>query len=119
MERSDDMISKDRAEHYYWGDGCDGWRLSNYEDQSIIHERMPPDTYEIRHYHNKAKQFFFILLGTMTIEVNGTEHQLKMHEGIEVLPGMPHQVFNRSDQAIEFLVISSPNTSKDRVVVTE
>ncbi|WP_306812675.1 hypothetical protein [Paenibacillus soyae] len=38
-----------------------------------------------------------------------------MHEGIEVKPLLLHQVFNRSEQDLEFLVISQPNTKNDRV----
>ncbi|MCR8633785.1 cupin domain-containing protein [Paenibacillus radicis (ex Xue et al. 2023)] len=109
------MISKHNAEHYTWGDNCDGWRLVNNEEKSIIHEKMPPATSEVRHYHNKASQFFFILSGVMHIEINGTEFTIGQHEGIEVLPLQAHQVFNKTEQDIEFLVISQPNTKNDRV----
>ncbi len=109
------MISKNNAEHYIWGNNCDGWRLINDEDRSIIHERMPAGTSEIRHFHHKSKQFFFVLSGTMTIEVNGSEYRLGKHEGIEVLPSVPHQVLNKSGKDIEFLVISQPNTRNDRI----
>lgn len=111
------MISKQNAEHYIWGQQCDGWRLADEAGQSIIHERMPAGTSEARHYHNFAKQFFFVLSGVMTIEVDGELHTLKSHEGIEVKPKQPHQVFNHSNGDIEFLVISQPNTKGDRVAV--
>ncbi|MDY1001048.1 cupin domain-containing protein, partial [Pantoea agglomerans] len=26
------MISKENAEHYFWGDNCDGWYLVNRQD---------------------------------------------------------------------------------------
>lgn len=78
---------------------------------------MPAGTSEIRHYHNRSKQFFFILSGIMTIEVEGIEYSIKEHEGIEVLPTVPHQVFNKSEDEIEFLVISQPNTRNDKVIV--
>lgn len=109
------MISKHNADHYLWGEQCDGWRLVNREDQSIIHEKMPAGTSEARHIHEKAKQFFFVLSGQMTIEVDGIVHTLNAQEGIEVLPHTPHQVFNQSGQPIEFLVISQPNTIGDRI----
>jgi mannose-6-phosphate isomerase-like protein (cupin superfamily) len=111
------MISKQNAEHYIWGQQCDGWRLVDETGQSIIHERMPADTSETRHYHDCAKQFFFVLSGVMTIEVDGEHHTLGPHEGIEVMPKHPHQVFNHSDGDIEFLVISQPNTKGDRIAV--
>ncbi|MGG3455519.1 hypothetical protein D3C76_173320 [compost metagenome] len=110
------MISKENAEHYIWGGNCDGWRLVDREDCSIIHEKMPPDSQEVRHFHQTAEQFFFVLSGCLHIEIAGTEHELHSHEGIEIPPNTPHQAMNRSDEAVEFLVISRPNTRGDRVL---
>ncbi|MBB6672815.1 cupin domain-containing protein [Cohnella nanjingensis] len=111
--------SKENAEHYRWGDECDGWRLLHQPGLSIIHERMPPGTEEVRHYHQQAAQFFFVLSGQASIELNGERHELHAHEGLEVPPRTPHQVFNRTHAAIEFLVISQPTTAGDRVVLTD
>ena len=36
------MIDRGTAEHYTWGDGCDGWHLVKGADLSVIQERMPP-----------------------------------------------------------------------------
>jgi mannose-6-phosphate isomerase-like protein (cupin superfamily) len=110
-------ISKETAAHYVWGDHCDGWRLVNGQDLSIIHEKMPPGTSESRHYHQKARQFFFILAGQAVIDVNGERFELAQHEGIEVPPQIPHQIFNSSKEAVEFLVISQPSTVGDRIQI--
>lgn len=110
-------ISKENAEHYIWSDKCDGWYLVNKHDLSIIHERMPIDTVEIRHYHEKSRQFFFVLKGTATLEVNGVLEQITSFEGVEVPPNTPHQMMNRSNEDVEFLVISQPTTKGDRIVV--
>jgi hypothetical protein len=50
------MISKDTVEHYLWGNGCDGWHLIKRGGLSIIHERMPPGTAEVRHAHQAAQK---------------------------------------------------------------
>lgn len=113
------MINKQTATHYLWGDHCEGWRLTDQADQSIIHEKMPSGTSEVRHFHNKATQFFFILLGVMEIEINGEIHQLNQHDGIEIRPRVPHQVFNESIEDLEFLVISHPNTKEDRLIAQD
>jgi mannose-6-phosphate isomerase-like protein (cupin superfamily) len=107
--------SKNNAQHYTWGDGCDGWILLGQDKLSVIHERMPPGTSEVRHFHRVARQFFFVLRGNLTIEVNGRLIELSGEEGLEVAPGMVHQVMNRSDRDVEFLVISHPNTKGDRM----
>lgn len=51
-------MSKQNAAHYIWGAQCDGWHLVQNETLSIIHERMPAGTAEIRHYHSVSRQFF-------------------------------------------------------------
>jgi mannose-6-phosphate isomerase-like protein (cupin superfamily) len=108
-------ISKRNAEHYLWGEKCDGWHLVKNSELSVIHERMPPNSMEVRHYHRKAQQFFFVLKGIATIEVNGEIVELIANEGIEIPANIPHQMFNRTDENIEFLVISQPNSKDDRV----
>lgn len=110
-------ISKANAEHYIWGGACDGWYLANEPDRCIIHERMPPGSAEVRHYHERAKQFFFVLSGTATLESNGETLKLGPQEGVTVLPGIPHQMRNDSDADTEFLVISTPTNKGDRVLV--
>ena len=108
-------ISKANAEHYFWGNNCEGWKLVKNEKLSIIHEKMLPNTSEIRHYHSKARQFFFILKGYATIEIDEIKTSFGEYEGIEVPPNTPHQIFNYSDERIEFLVISNPSTQNDRI----
>jgi mannose-6-phosphate isomerase-like protein (cupin superfamily) len=110
-------LSKETADHYVWGTNCDGWYLLKEDSLSIIHERMPPGTEETRHYHNRSRQFFFALLGTITIEINGELNELNQQEGLEVPPMTPHQVFNKTNSPIEFLIISQPTTTDDRISV--
>ena len=109
------MISKETAEHYVWGENCDGWHLVKNAELSVIFERMPPGTFEVRHYHTKARQFFFILSGAATLEIGGKREILQKHEGAEVAPTVPHQIFNDSDEEIEFIVVSQPPGQGDRV----
>jgi mannose-6-phosphate isomerase-like protein (cupin superfamily) len=107
-------ISKHSAEHYRWGDGCDGWHLVKKEDLSVIHECMPPGTEEVRHVHHRARQFFFVLSGKLAVEVDGNVVELLPHEGVEIDQGVPHQVKNVSESDAEFLVISQPSSRGDR-----
>lgn len=110
--------NKETAEHYIWGAGCDGWKLVNDSSLSIIHEKMPPSTGESRHYHELARQFFYILSGAVELEADGVTYFLSQQEGMEVQARIPHQIFNRSEEDAEFLVISSPRSAGDRVELT-
>lgn len=102
------------AEHYLWGDGCDGWHLVKGEGVSIIQECVPPGRAEVKHFHRHARQFFFILEGRATIEVGDAVVVLNRHEGVEIEPRVPHRFRNDSDRSVSFLVISVPPSHGDR-----
>lgn len=108
-------ISTITAPHHHWGGDCDRWGFVDRQDLAVIYERMPPDRCEVRHKHIHAAQLFFVLTGQLTIEVEGTEYQISSNEALEVTPTQRHQVFNKADEAAEFLVISQPSTFEDRV----
>jgi mannose-6-phosphate isomerase-like protein (cupin superfamily) len=103
------------AEHYTWGDQCDAWYLVRTPDLHILEEHMPPGTAETPHHHTRARQFFYVLTGELTLTVNGEAHTLHAHEGLEIAPGERHQAINRSSAAVRFLVTSNPPSHGDRI----
>ena len=109
-------ISTQNAEHYVWGGSCEGWHLVRAAGLSVIQERMPPGTAEVRHRHGTARQFFYVLAGELTLELDGEITAVAAGSGCEVAPGVTHQVLNKSGAAADFLVISQPPAQGDRVV---
>lgn len=103
------------APGYLWGAGCEGWHLLATPELSVIRERMPPGTSEVRHFHRRAQQFFFLLVGALAIETEGVEHELAPGQGLAVPAGAAHQVFNRGAGPAEFLVVSQPPSHGDRI----
>ena len=106
--------SRETGQHYGWGDGCEGWHLVRAQNLSVIEERMPPGCGEARHWHARARQFFFVLSGTLTLEVEGVTHSLSARTGIELPPGTAHQAINETTADVEFLLISEPPSHGDR-----
>ena len=82
------MISRKTAEHYVWGNDCDGWHLVKQAGISIIHECMLPNTSEVRHFHQKSWQSFFVISGIATLGIDGQQEILQPQEGVEV-PSQP------------------------------
>ena len=113
------IVSTKTAEHYAWGNQCDGWHLVRSDALSVIQERMPPGTSEVRHCHAKARQFFYVLSGQLAIAVGAEIHRLGAEEGLEIAPRVAHRVFNDSAAETCFLVISSPPAQGDRVACPE
>jgi mannose-6-phosphate isomerase-like protein (cupin superfamily) len=117
MEVAQLAISKANAEHYTWGQGCDGWYLVKNDQMTIIHERMPPRTAETLHKHAQARQFFFVLAGLAVMEHGAVVTTVEQGAGLEIPPGEPHRILNKSETDLEFLVTSGPPSHADRVAV--
>ncbi|MFT3800286.1 MAG: cupin domain-containing protein [Burkholderiaceae bacterium] len=105
------------AEHYTWGEVCDGWHLLKDQKLSVIQERVPPGAGEASHFHSRARQFFYVLSGTATMEFETEAITFEAGQGLHGPPGTRHRFVNRSDTDVAFLVISSPTTAGDRTNV--
>ena len=109
------LISIENAEHYIWGGNCDGWHLLKRSDMSVIQERVPAGGAEAMHYHEQARQFFYVLEGEGIMSFEDQEVILQKGQGLEVAPMIKHQFKNNSKADVHFLVISVPSTRGDRV----
>jgi len=106
---------KSNQNHYTWGEKCNGWHLIKSDHLSVIEERMPPHSQEVKHYHHFAEQFFYVLKGIATFEMKNQIVEVSEREGIQIHPQTVHQIKNAHDSDLEFLVVSSPTTSGDRI----
>lgn len=101
--------------HYVWGDGCDGWDLVDRPGLSVKQERMPPHTAEVEHYHQKARQFFYILTGNAVFETEQGRIEVAAGQGFEIGPGLKHRIKNESETDLVFILCSQPSTANDRI----
>lgn len=81
---------------------------------SVIEELMPLTTKEVRHYHSISQQFFYILKGEATFDLEDQELKISKREGIHIKPNMKHRIRNDQDSELQFLVVSQPTTMGDR-----
>lgn len=109
------ITSIENGEHYVWSKNCDGWHLVKSENLSVIQERVPFGSSEVRHLHNKSEQFFYVLSGIATLEVHGVVHTIYPNKGFHILAGTAHTLSNRHEETLEFLVISTPPSHGDRI----
>ncbi|HZY36463.1 MAG TPA: cupin domain-containing protein [Mucilaginibacter sp.] len=107
--------STENAEHYTWGNNCDGWLLLRTDSLSVIQERMPPATAEQLHFHDRAQQVFYILSGFATFEIEGEAQTVLAGQSIHIQPKTRHRILNNGESDLHFLVISEPKTQGDRV----
>ena len=111
------VVSKNNSKHYKWGNNCDGWHLVKTDNLSVIQECVPYGSSEIRHFHNKAEQFFYVLSGEATIKVESDLYVIKKNQGIYIPKGTFHQLKNELREDLVFIVTSVPPSHGDRVEI--
>jgi len=109
------VVSLENTEHYIWGGICDGWHLLKRDDMSVIQERVPAGGVEVMHYHNTARQFFYVLEGEGVMMFEDHNIILQKGQGLEISPMVKHQFKNDSQRDVHFLVFSVPATRGDRI----
>jgi mannose-6-phosphate isomerase-like protein (cupin superfamily) len=115
MELISKKISVQNAEHYNWGDKCDGWHLLKSDTLNVIQERMPPSTWEQLHFHSKAQQLFYILSGEATFEIADKVILVAANESLHIPQQTKHKISNLGKSDLNFIVISEPKSHGDRV----
>jgi len=83
---------------------------------SIISETVPPGSSEVAHYHDRSEQFFYVLSGIASLQIDSQTKNINAHEGIHVPAGVTHQLRNDQDCDLEFIVTSVPPSHGDRVL---
>ena len=101
--------------HYQWGMDCDGWNLLDEHSLSVKQELMPPGTKEVKHYHQKAQQFFYILKGKAKFEIEDSIIEINEGEGLHIEAGKKHRILNEGKEDLEFILCSQPSTKNDRI----
>jgi mannose-6-phosphate isomerase-like protein (cupin superfamily) len=109
------LTNTKNAKHYSWGDGCDGWYLLESPEMTIIQERMPPGAAEKMHRHSRSRQFFYVLSGLATMIHDGASTTLQAGDGLEIEPGVAHQISNDGGAPLEIIVTSQPPSHGDRI----
>ncbi|HVW96565.1 MAG TPA: cupin domain-containing protein [Mucilaginibacter sp.] len=109
------ITSAANAEHYIWGNQCDGWHFLKSDTLSVIQERMPPGTSEQLHYHHVAQQLFYVLTGEATFEIEGGIFTVRENQSIHIAANKKHRIMNNGGADLCFLVVSEPKSHGDRV----
>jgi mannose-6-phosphate isomerase-like protein (cupin superfamily) len=101
-------------QQYKWGNECDAYVLVNEPELSVKLEQMPAGTSELMHFHAKVQQFFYVLAGEATMEIDNKIVFLKKSEGVLIKPGAVHRIMNDGNEPLRFVVTSQPGVGSDR-----
>lgn len=109
------IFSIENAEHYVWGNGCDGWHLVKTKTLSVIQERVPPGCSEVCHLHQYSEQFFYVISGVATIEADNKVFNVLQNQGLHIPPNTMHKLYNEQEHDLVFTVTSTPPSHGDRI----
>ena len=86
-------------------------------NQSLAEATVPAGGATTRHYHKLSEEFYFILEGTGTMEINGEERPVTEGDAILIPPGAWHTI--TATQRLRFLCCCAPPYSHDDTFVSE
>ena len=62
------------------------------QNQSLAEASLPAGSATQRHYHKLSEEFYFIIEGTGTMEIDGELREVKPGDAILIPPGAWHQI---------------------------
>ena len=80
-------------------------------NQSLAEASIPAGRSTDRHYHKKSEEFYFLLEGEGTMEIDGEKLSVAPGDAILIPPGAWHQI--TAGTALRFLCCCAPPYSHD------
>jgi mannose-6-phosphate isomerase-like protein (cupin superfamily) len=81
------------------------------KNQSLAEATVPSGTSTQRHYHRASEEFYFILEGSGTMEVDGSRREITPGDAILIPPGAHHQI--SASTTLRFLCCCAPPYSHE------
>ena len=81
------------------------------QNQSLAEAFLPRGVATERHYHKLSEEFYFLLEGEGTLEIEGEKREVSVGDCALIPPGAWHQIFAKTD--LRFLCCCAPPYSHD------
>lgn len=75
---------------------------------------MPPGSSEQMHWHEHAKQLFYILSGTATFIIQQQTILVEAQQSVLIHPKEKHLIKNEGNTLLSFILLSEPSSKNDR-----
>ncbi|MFA5054900.1 MAG: cupin domain-containing protein [Dehalococcoidia bacterium] len=94
-------------------------RNSSIERQSLAEARVLSGKSTEEHIHPNTEEIYYILEGKGRMRIEGEERDVVHGDGIAILPGMRHKVWNTGKSDLVFLCCCVPAYTHEDTVITE
>lgn len=82
-------------------------------NQSLAEATLPASGSTQRHYHRLSEEFYFILEGRGTMEIDGDSCEVGPGDAILIPPGAWHQIRSADEASLRFLCCCAPPYSHE------
>jgi len=94
-------------------------RNSALKNQSLAEATVAPGKSTEEHYHPKTEEIYYILQGSGKIRIGDRVEKVGPGDGVAILPGQRHKIWNTGNTDLVFLCCCAPVYSHEDTVITE
>ncbi len=95
------------------------FRNSYLKNQSLAEATLLPGRATLEHYHLESEEIYYIVQGRGRIRIEGEMREIKPGDGIVILPGKRHKVWNAGEENLIFLCCCSPAYTDEDTIITK
>ena len=94
-------------------------RNSSLRNQSLAEARVSPGKATMEHCHIKSEEIYYILQGIGRVKIADDVREVSEGDGIAILPGQKHKIWNIGDEELVFLCCCSPSYEDEDTVLSQ
>ena len=92
---------------------------SSIKNQILAEEMLAPGMGTDEHFHPKAEEIYYVLDGRGRMKIEDEVREVRPGDGIAILPGKRHRIWNIGGSDLVFLCCCSRAYSHDDTVIVE
>lgn len=89
----------------------------DFQDMDLAHVTIKDSTK--KHYHKKLTEVYYVLKGSIDVEIDGKTEHLEKGQMIMIFPNTKHKAWKTSEGDAEILVVCSPPWSEEDEILVE
>lgn len=119
-----EVVNRNKVKAFITKDGSEireilAPRNSSLRNQSLAEARVSPGKATIQHYHIASEEIYYILQGEARVRVEGEVREVAEGDGIAIMPGQSHKIWNTGAEELVFLCCCSPSYGDEDTVISE
>jgi mannose-6-phosphate isomerase-like protein (cupin superfamily) len=95
-----------------------GLPSGNAINQSLAEATVPPGAETAEHFHRESEEIYHFVGGEGRMRLGPQEAPVRAGDTVVIAPGIPHKLWNTSDEPLVLLCCCSPPYSHEDTVLT-